>query len=147
MKKVAWILSGVAGALALVVVVGDLRGTSAYVLFDAAAALLLVSFMMHYLGRYEAKRQAIMRRFMERGIDGQVTLERIVGRTGQINGNPQQKLQLTVRIKGKKPYKLSTAFSIHRRKAPGLEEGKAYQAKINPDDPEHLLIPDWVELA
>ena len=58
----------------------------------------------------------------------------------QFGGGHQMEFDLTVQPEGGEPYKVHTSQSLHDATLQGIEVGGKINVKVDPDDPQSLLV-------
>src|ERR1700759_3645054 len=74
------------------------------------------------------------------GVDATATVDSMEEVGSQLGGGHQIDFQLTVHPAGGADYKVSTSQSMHSQTLQGVAEGGKVIVKIDPDDPQSLLV-------
>jgi hypothetical protein len=74
------------------------------------------------------------------GVDATATVDSMQEVGSQIGGGHQIDFELTVHPAGGTDYKVATSQSMHEQTLAGVEQGATVQVKIDPDDPQSLLV-------
>ncbi|MBS1679150.1 MAG: hypothetical protein JST08_17375 [Actinobacteria bacterium] len=74
------------------------------------------------------------------GVDATATVDSMQKVGSQLGGGHQIDFQLTVHPAGAVDYKVVTSQSMHEQTLKGVEEGATVAVKIDPDDPQSLLV-------
>jgi hypothetical protein len=79
------------------------------------------------------------------GVDATATVDSMEEVGSQIGGGHQIDFELTVHPAGGADYKVATSQSMHEQTLAGVEQGATVQVKVDPDDPQSLLV--WGAVA
>jgi hypothetical protein len=90
-------------------------------------------------GAQVAERDKIMR-INERGVEGRATVVSMRETGTQLGGGHQIEFQLTVHPSSGEDYAVSTEQSMHDVTLQGIAEGGQVVVKIDPDDPQSLMV-------
>jgi hypothetical protein len=74
------------------------------------------------------------------GVDATATVDSMQEVGSQIGGGHQIDFELTVHPAGGADYKVATSQSMHEQTLAGVEPGATVQVKVDPDDPQSLLV-------
>jgi hypothetical protein len=74
------------------------------------------------------------------GVDATATVDSMQEVGSQIGGGHQIDFELTVHPAGGADYKVATSQSMHQQTLAGVEQGATVQVKLDPDDPQSLLV-------
>ena len=74
------------------------------------------------------------------GIDATATVDSMREVGSQIGGGHQIDFELTVHPPGGADYSVATGQSMHEQTLAGVEQGATVQVKVDPDDPQSLLV-------
>jgi hypothetical protein len=75
------------------------------------------------------------------GVDATATVDSMAEVGSQIGGGHQIEFGLTVHpADGEGDYKVTTSQSMHEQTLKGVVKGATVQVKIDPDDPQSLLV-------
>ena len=74
------------------------------------------------------------------GVDGTATVDSMKETGTQLGGGHQIDFELTVHPASGDDYKVSTSQSMHSQTLQGIVEGGNVIVKIDPDDPQSLLV-------
>jgi hypothetical protein len=74
------------------------------------------------------------------GIDATATVDSMQEVGSQIGGGHQVDFELTVHPAAGADYKVATSQSVHEQTLAGVEQGATVQVKVDPDDPQSLLV-------
>jgi hypothetical protein len=74
------------------------------------------------------------------GIDATATVDSMEKVGSQLGGGQQIDFQLTVHPAGGADYAVATSQSMHEQALTGVEQGGTVAVKIDPDDPQSLLV-------
>jgi hypothetical protein len=74
------------------------------------------------------------------GLDATATVDSMNEVGSQIGGGKQIDFELTVHPAGGDDYKVTTSQAMHKATLAGVEPGATIQVKVDPDDPQSLLI-------
>jgi hypothetical protein len=74
------------------------------------------------------------------GVDATATVDSMEKVGSQIGGGNQIDFELTVHPAGGADYKVATSQSMHEVSLKGVEQGADVQVKVDPDDPQSLLV-------
>src|SRR3954466_4421934 len=74
------------------------------------------------------------------GVDGTATVDSMQETGTQLGGGHQIDFQLTVPPAGGANYKVARSQSLHDQTLQGIAEGGKVIVKIDPDDPQSLLV-------
>ena len=74
------------------------------------------------------------------GVDATATVDSMQEVGSQIGGGHQIDFELTVHPAGGDDYKVATSQSMHEQTLKGIEQGGTIAVKIDPDDPQSLLV-------
>ncbi|MDX6214500.1 MAG: hypothetical protein QOG99_84 [Frankiales bacterium] len=74
------------------------------------------------------------------GVDATATVDSMQEVGSQIGGGHQIDFELTVHPAGGADYKVVTSQSMHEQSLAGVEQGATIQVKVDPDDPQSLLV-------
>ncbi|HEY8583605.1 MAG TPA: hypothetical protein VIL49_11680 [Capillimicrobium sp.] len=90
-------------------------------------------------GSQMAERDKIMR-INQAGVDGRARVDAMREVGTQLGGGHQIEFELTVTRDGAAPYTVTTSQSMHEATLAGVREGGDVIVKIDPDDPQSLLV-------
>ena len=79
------------------------------------------------------------------GVDATATVDSMEEVGSQLGGGHQIDFELTVHPSGGADYKVATSQSMHEQSLAGVEQGATVQVKVDPDDPQSLLV--WGAVA
>jgi hypothetical protein len=74
------------------------------------------------------------------GVDATATVDSMQEVGSQIGGGHQIDFELTVHPTAAGDYKVATSQSMHEVTLKGVEQGATVQVKVDPDDPQSLLV-------
>jgi len=74
------------------------------------------------------------------GIDATATVDSMAEVGSQLGGGHQIDFQLTVHPADGADYQVATSQSMHEQTLTGVEQGAMVAVKIDPDDPQSLLV-------
>jgi hypothetical protein len=74
------------------------------------------------------------------GVDATATVDSMEKVGSQLGGGQQIDFQLTVHPAGGGDYPVATSQSMHEVTLKGVEQGATVAVKIDPDDPQSLLV-------
>jgi hypothetical protein len=74
------------------------------------------------------------------GVDGTATVDSMKETGTQLGGGHQIAFELTVHPAGGADYKVATSQSLHDQTLQGIAQGGQVIVKIDPDDPQSLLV-------
>ena len=74
------------------------------------------------------------------GVDATATVDSMEEVGSQLGGGHQVDFQLTVHPAAGADYQVATSQSMHEQTLKGVEEGAKVAVKIDPDDPQSLLV-------
>lgn len=74
------------------------------------------------------------------GVDATATADSMSEVGTQLGGGHQIDFQLTVHPAQGEDYRVSTSQSMHEQTLKGVEQGGTVQVKVDPDDPQSLLV-------
>jgi hypothetical protein len=74
------------------------------------------------------------------GVDATATVDSMEKVGSQLGGGHQIDFQLTVHPAGGADYQVATSQSMHEQTLNGVEKGATIAVKIDPDDPQSLLV-------
>jgi hypothetical protein len=74
------------------------------------------------------------------GIDATATVDSMEEVGSQIGGGHQIDFRLTVHPAGGADYQVATSQSMHEQTLKGVEQGATVAVKVDPDDPQSLLV-------
>ena len=74
------------------------------------------------------------------GVDATATVDSMQEVGSQLGGGHQIDFQLTVHPAGGADYQVATSQSMHQQTLKGVEQGATVAVKIDPDDPQSLLV-------
>ena len=74
------------------------------------------------------------------GVDGRATVDSMKETGTQLGGGHQIDFELTVHPASGEDYKVSTSQSLHTQTLQGIVQGGNVIVKIDPDDPQSLLV-------
>jgi hypothetical protein len=74
------------------------------------------------------------------GVDATATVDSMHEVGSQIGGGHQIEFELTVHPAGGADYAVATSQSMHEQTLKGVEQGATIQVKVDPDNPQSLLI-------
>jgi hypothetical protein len=74
------------------------------------------------------------------GIDATATVDSMEKVGSQIGGGNQIDFRLTVHPAGGDDYQVATSQSMHEQTLKGVEQGATVAVKVDPDDPQSLLV-------
>jgi hypothetical protein len=74
------------------------------------------------------------------GVDATATVDSMKEVGSQIGGGHQIDFELTVHPTGGADYSVATSQSMHEQTLAGVEQGATVQVKVDPDDPQSLLV-------
>jgi hypothetical protein len=74
------------------------------------------------------------------GVDATATVDSMKEVGSQIGGGHQIDFELTVHPAGGGDYKVATSQSMHEQTLAGVVEGGTVQVKVDPDDPQSLMV-------
>jgi hypothetical protein len=74
------------------------------------------------------------------GVTATATVDSMQQVGSQIGGGNQIDFDLTVHPPGGADYKVATSQSMHKQTMAGVEQGATVQVKVDPDDPQSLLV-------
>ena len=90
-------------------------------------------------GGQAGQRDKIMK-INQSGVEGRATVNSMQETGTQFGGGHQIDFDLTVHPAGGGDYQVSVSQSLHDATLQGIEQGKDVIVKIDPDDPESLLV-------
>jgi hypothetical protein len=90
-------------------------------------------------GGQMAERDKIMR-INQSGVDARATVDSMRESGTQLGGGHQIEFELTVHPASGEDYKVSTSQSMHQVTLEGIAEGGEVIVKIDPEDPQALLV-------
>jgi hypothetical protein len=79
------------------------------------------------------------------GVDATATIDSMQEVGSQIGGGHQIDFELTVHPADGADYAVATSQSMHEVSLKGVEQGATVQVKVDPDDPQSLLV--WGQIA
>jgi hypothetical protein len=79
-------------------------------------------------------------RINESGIEAQATVDSMREVGTQLGGGHQIEFELTVHPAQGEDYRVSTSQSMHEQTLQGVTEGAQVVVKVDPDDPQSLLV-------
>ena len=85
------------------------------------------------------ERDKIMR-ISKAGVEATATVNSMRELGTQLGGGHQIEFDLTVRPDGGEPYQVETSQSLHDATLQGIAEGGSVIVKVDPDDPQSLLV-------
>jgi hypothetical protein len=74
------------------------------------------------------------------GVDATATVDSMEEVGSQLGGGHQIDFELTVHPAGGTDYKVATSQAMHEVSLKGVEQGATIQVKVDPDDPQSLLV-------
>jgi hypothetical protein len=74
------------------------------------------------------------------GVDATATVDGMQEVGSQIGGGHQIEFELTVHPAAGADYKATTSQSMHEQTLKGVEQGATVAVKVDPDDPQSLLV-------
>jgi hypothetical protein len=74
------------------------------------------------------------------GVDATATVDSMQEVGSQLGGGHQIDFELTVHPAGGTDYKVATSQAMHEVSLKGVEQGATIQVKVDPDDPQSLLV-------
>ena len=74
------------------------------------------------------------------GVDATATVDSMEEVGSQLGGGHQVDFQLTVHPVGGADYPVATSQAMHEQTLKGVEQGATIAVKIDPDDPQSLLV-------
>ena len=74
------------------------------------------------------------------GVDATATVDSMREVGSQLGGGHQIDFELTVHPPSGADYKVATSQSMHDVTLAGIEQGGSVQVKVDPDDPQSLLV-------
>jgi hypothetical protein len=74
------------------------------------------------------------------GVDATATVDSMQEVDSQLGGGHQIDFQLTVHPAGGADYQVVTSQSMHEQALKGVEQGATIAVKVDPDDPQSLLV-------
>lgn len=74
------------------------------------------------------------------GVDATATVDSMQEVGSQIGGGHQIDFELTVHPPAGADYGVATSQSMHEQTLAGVEQGATVQVKVDPDDPQSLLV-------
>ncbi len=74
------------------------------------------------------------------GVDATATVDSMEEVGSQIGGGHQIDFQLTVHPAGGADYQVATSQSMHEQTLKGVAQGATVAVKVDPDDPQSLLV-------
>jgi hypothetical protein len=74
------------------------------------------------------------------GVDATATVDSMKEVGSQIGGGHQIDFELTVHPAGGGDYKVATSQSMHEQTLAGVVEGGTVAVKVDPDDPQSLMV-------
>ena len=74
------------------------------------------------------------------GVDATATVDSMQEVGSQIGGGHQIDFELTVHPSDGADYPVSTSQSMHEQSLKGVEQGATVAVKVDPDDPQSLLV-------
>lgn len=74
------------------------------------------------------------------GVDATATVDSMQEVGSQLGGGHQIDFELTVHPPGGADYKVATSQAMHEASLAGIEQGGSVQVKVDPDDPQSLLV-------
>jgi hypothetical protein len=90
-------------------------------------------------GGQKNERDKIMR-INEAGVDATATVDSMTETGTQLGGGHQIDFELTVHPASGTDYKVSTSQSMHEQSLQGIAQGGTIQVKVDPDDPQSLMV-------
>lgn len=90
-------------------------------------------------GGQMAERDKITR-INQSGVEAQATVDTMREVGTQLGGGHEIEFELTVHPAGGEDYKVSTTQSMHEQSMQGIAEGARVTVKVDPDDPQSLLV-------
>jgi hypothetical protein len=74
------------------------------------------------------------------GVDGKATVDSMTETGTSLGGGHEMQFDLTVHPEGGQDYKCSTSQTMHDATLEGIAQGALVIVKIDPDDPQALLV-------
>jgi hypothetical protein len=74
------------------------------------------------------------------GVDATATVDSMQEVGSQLGGGHQIDFELTVHPASGADYKVATSQAMHEVSLAGIEQGGSVQVKVDPDDPQSLLV-------
>ncbi len=74
------------------------------------------------------------------GVDATATIDSMQEVGSQLGGGHQIDFRLTVHPAGGADYQVATSQSMHEQSLKGVEQGATVAVKVDPDDPQSLLV-------
>lgn len=90
-------------------------------------------------GGQMAERDKITR-INQSGVEAQATVDSMREIGTQLGGGHEIDFELTVHPAGGEDYKVSTTQSMHEQTMQGIAEGAQITVKVDPDNPQSLLV-------
>lgn|SRR5215211_5728548 len=90
-------------------------------------------------GGQMAERDKIMR-INESGVEARATVDSMVETGTQFGGGHQIDFELTVHPAGGEDYRVTTSQSLHDATLQGIAQGGEVVVKVDPEDPQSLLV-------
>ncbi len=90
-------------------------------------------------GGQMAERDKVMR-INQSGVEARATVDSMRETGTQLGGGHQIEFELTVHPAGDDDYSVSTEQSMHEATLQGVAEGREVIVKVDPDDPQSLLV-------
>jgi hypothetical protein len=89
----------------------------------------------------QMKERDKIQRINQSGVEAQATVDAMREVGTQLGGGHEIEFELTVHpADGGEDYKVSTTQSMHEQTLQGLTEGAEAVVKVDPDDPQSLLV-------
>lgn len=88
----------------------------------------------------QMKERDKIQRINQSGIEAQATVVTMREVGTQIGGGHEIEFELTVHPAGGEDYPVSTSQSMHEQTIQGVTEGGRVVVKVDPDDPQSLLV-------
>ncbi len=74
------------------------------------------------------------------GVDATATVDSMQEVGSQLGGGHQIDFELTVHPASGADYKVATSQAMHEQTLAGVEQGATIKVKVDPDDPQSLLV-------
>ena len=90
-------------------------------------------------GAQMGERDKIMK-INQSGVEARATVDSMREVGSQLGGGHQIEFELTVHLATGEDYKVSTSQSMHEQTLQGVTEGADVVVKVDPDDPQSLMV-------
>lgn len=144
MRKTAWVIFAVTAGIAIVAVMqvpSFARGMAMTITLSTLGFIALTWVAVGVVGKKlgsNAQKRAM--HFAQHGLDATATLTGLADTGVTINENPRVKLSLNVAVPGRPVYQVQKTETMSRLSVGMLQIGREYPCKVDPSNPNELLV-------